>query len=498
MKTLNIKQNTPEWDEFRANHFNASEVAAMLGISPYMKRDELLKEKAFGISKEYDNYTQKLFAYGHKVENLYRNNIAENLVGDELFPAVGVSEIHTKLAASFDGITLLNDVIFEHKTLNNKLEQITNINDLPEHYKVQMEQQLLVSGATKCLFAASRYDENDNLIKEIHFWYESDNNLRERIIAGWEQFQKDLDNFKQKPIITPPKEIIVSKELDLPILNIEVIGKVNSSNLTEYKQVAVDIFNNIKTDLQTDEDFAVAENDLKFCKKIETQIKQAKDKAIQQQSSVAELFAMLDEIANTARDKRLKLEKLTKNRKDEIKAEIISYANKELNEFIYELNKQSYPFILTFDNINLSLVKGIKTLAGLKDKVATEVANLKIDFQLKHNDLIQKQTYFKQVADNFVDEFSNEFTQLSLMPFDSFKRYVNERVENIKFKQTQQSKVLTPPEQANNNNNISVGNVSNNTNNLENLIDDFMQNHLSKKPTPLKEVLIQFYHYLHK
>ena len=72
MKTLQLTQNTPEWLAFRQNHFNASEAPIMLGISPYQKRDDLLKEKAFGITKEYTEYQQKIFENGHKFENFYR------------------------------------------------------------------------------------------------------------------------------------------------------------------------------------------------------------------------------------------------------------------------------------------------------------------------------------------------------------------------------------------------------------------------------------------
>lgn len=497
MKILKLQQNTPEWDAFRSQHFNASEAAIMLGISPFMKRDELLKEKAFGITKEYDDYTKKIFENGHKFENLYRNNLAENIVGDELFPAVGLSEEHENLAASFDGITLLNDVIFEHKTLNNKLENITNIDEVPEHYKAQMEQQLLVSGAKKCLFAASRYDQNNELIKEIHFWYESDQKLREKILLGWEQFSKDLQQLKVNNLnnFHEKSEIISNKTaLELPIIDLNITGRVVNSNLAEYKQAAVDIFKNIKTDLQNDNDFANAENDLKFCKKIETQIKEAKQKAISQTTDISTLFTMLDEIANEARTKRLQLEKLTKNRKDEIKAEIISSANKELNEFIYNLNKQTTPFFISFDYINVNLIKGLKTLSSIKDKVATEVANLKIEFKLKHKDLLEKQTYFKQIADDFADEFANEYLQLSLMDFDSFKRYIDARIENIKTIKNSPANLLKE----------ALQNANENKNNIEykskayveNLVDDFIKNHTSEKPTPLKDILIQFYYFL--
>ena len=472
MKTLQLTQNTPEWLAFRQNHFNASEAPIMLGISPYQKRDDLLKEKAFGITKEYTEYQQKIFENGHKFENFYRNSLAEQIVGDDLYPAVGLSEEYQNLAASFDGITLLNDVIFEHKTLNSKLENVDSIDNLPEHYKAQMEQQLLVSGAKKCLFAASKYDQNNELIKEVHFWYESDPNLREKIIIGWEQFAKDLQQLKVNNLNDfHEKSQIISTNtiLDLPVIDLNIIGRVVNSNLTEYKQAAVDIFKNIKTDLQSDDDFANAENDLKFCKKIETQIKDAKQKALQQQHDVATLFNMLDEIANEARTKRLQLD---------------------------ELNKNTTPFIIDFDYINVNLIKGLKTLSSIKDKVATEVANLKVDFKLKHKDLLEKRFYFKQIADDFTDEFANEFLQLSQMDFDSFKRYVDARVENIKTIKNSPANLLKVALQNANENKSNIENKINAY--VENLVDAFLKNNITENAESVRNLLIKFYFFINR
>ncbi len=52
MKTHNLKQGTPEWHQFRLNHFGASEAAAMLGISNKVTRNELLHMKRTGQAKE--------------------------------------------------------------------------------------------------------------------------------------------------------------------------------------------------------------------------------------------------------------------------------------------------------------------------------------------------------------------------------------------------------------------------------------------------------------
>ena len=57
MKTIDIEQGSKEWHDFRAKHFTASDAPAMLGVSPYKTRIELLKEKKYGITQEIDAAT---------------------------------------------------------------------------------------------------------------------------------------------------------------------------------------------------------------------------------------------------------------------------------------------------------------------------------------------------------------------------------------------------------------------------------------------------------
>ena len=110
MQVVNLVQGSPEWHAHRRNHFNASDAPAMLGVSKYTTRDQLLHQYATGLTKEVDANTQNLFDKGHKFEALARP-LAENIIGEELSPMVAHEG---KLSASFDGITFVGDVIFEH------------------------------------------------------------------------------------------------------------------------------------------------------------------------------------------------------------------------------------------------------------------------------------------------------------------------------------------------------------------------------------------------
>ena len=134
MQEHKIIQGTPEWHEFRSRHLNASDAPAMMGESPYKTRDALLREKATGVVAEASSETQRRFDDGHRFEALARP-LAEKIIGEELYPVVGSNG---KFAASFDGMTMLGEVIFEHKTLNAALAAIDPDEQLPLYYRIQM------------------------------------------------------------------------------------------------------------------------------------------------------------------------------------------------------------------------------------------------------------------------------------------------------------------------------------------------------------------------
>lgn len=115
MKTLNVQQGSPEWLSLRTNHFTASEAPAMLGLSKYKSRDQLLREKATGLSEEVGAAKQRLFDAGHAAEEAARP-IVEQMIGEDLFPATGTQDIEgLPLLASFDGINMAGDTCWENK-----------------------------------------------------------------------------------------------------------------------------------------------------------------------------------------------------------------------------------------------------------------------------------------------------------------------------------------------------------------------------------------------
>ena len=228
MEIITLQQGTPAWHQHRAQSLNASDATAMLGISPYKSRAELVRERATGIGPEVTPEQQRIFDRGHAIEALARP-LAEQVIGDDLSPCVGKSG---KYSASLDGITFDGATAWECKTLNASLREAmpypNQIHDadfgarLPEHYRAQMEHQAMVSGCERILFtAASLSDEGGTLDDVRHCWYAPDAEMRARIIAGWEQFEKDVAAYVPSEAAPPVQAAPIES---LPAVVVQVQG----------------------------------------------------------------------------------------------------------------------------------------------------------------------------------------------------------------------------------------------------------------------------------
>jgi predicted phage-related endonuclease len=378
MKTIPYRQGSPEWLAERStpNTYTASEAPAMLGLSKYKTRTELIREKATGITPEVDAFTQVLFDAGHEAEASTRA-WAETEVGDDLYPVTGTIEIDgLRLLASFDGLTMDETIAWENKKWNQEFAAQVLAGDVPDTHWPQLEQQILVSGAEKVLFTVS--DGGETAI--AHLWYTSQPERRSQLIAGWKQFAEDVRNYNPASITV--EEAVTGRAPDmLPALHIEVTGMVTASNLAQFKATALTVFRGINTNLQTDQDFADAEKAVKFCKDAEERLDAAKSHALSQTASIDELFRTIDQIKDEAKAVRLKLDKLVKGEKENRKTEIVIQARDamlaHLHALEYRLGGAWMPRAEAFPPVG-DVVKGLKTLDSMRDRLSVWLANSKV------------------------------------------------------------------------------------------------------------------------
>ena len=377
MKTVQLQQGSPEWAAHRAQHFNASDAPAMMGCSPYKTRTQLLHELHTGLTAEVDTGTQRRFDDGHRFEALARP-LAEQIIGEELYPIVGTEG---RLSASFDGLTLMNDVAFEHKTLNDELRACI-VDEacgalLPLHYRVQMEQQLLIAGADKCLFMATKWNGTE-LAEQRWTWYFSDEVLRAQIVAGWEQFAADLAAYKPAEVAA---EVVAAPVESLPVVSVRMEGSIAViSNLTLFGDKLRAFVEKIDRNPSTDQAFADAEAAIKTLQTAQDALEQAEATALAQTSSIEEMRRTVADYANLARTTRLALKKIVDARKEQIKVEIVTEGRDALAEHIAALNQRlGKPYMPAVPADFAGAIKGKKTVASLRDAMGNELARAKIE-----------------------------------------------------------------------------------------------------------------------
>ena len=372
MKIISTIQGSDDWHALRAKYFTASEAPVMMAASSKIRRDELLKMKATGTEREISDWVQtNLFDKGHQQEATART-IVENMIGEELYPATAIDDTGYMLA-SFDGMTMMEDTLFEHKMWNTTLAEAVRQKDLPPEYYWQLEQQLLVSGAERVIFVCSDGTEENFAWME----YTPVAGRAESLVAGWDQFSQDLENYAPLDI----KELPAGKSImRLPALMVEIEGAVKQSNLTVYQGQALAFIESINTNLSTDQDFADAEEAVKFCEKAESELDLIKKQALSQTEQIDTLFRTIDTLREAMRRKRLDLTRLVQSRKDGIRADIISRAKTALNEHISALNVQLGSVRLPAIAADFAAaIKGKKTVASLQGSANDELARAKIE-----------------------------------------------------------------------------------------------------------------------
>lgn len=381
--TLNLQQGTDSWLAARAScDGTASEAPAMFGKSKYQTRTDLLNQRKTGLVKDVNAATQAIFNKGHEAEANARP-IAEEIIGEELSPVTYMVEVDgLKLIASLDGITFDDSVIWEHKLWNEKLALQVQAGELEEHYTIQLDQELLASGAQKCLFMTSDGTKD----KCVWMWYESSNEKTRDLISGWKQFKADLEEH------VPPVQIEkVEAELikALPVPSVTVRGEITSSNLIEITPKFDAYLSSVKTELSTDQDFADAEANAKNCRETAKRIESLRGNIIAQMVTVNEIDGALLNYQTAFNTLGLRLEKAVKDQKESIKLAAELKAKDEYLSFVANLQENCSVIFrtrLTPPDFNTA-IKGIRTIESMHSRINDALAKGKIEAQTLFNEV---------------------------------------------------------------------------------------------------------------
>lgn len=376
MKTLALKQGTPQWLAHRAKSHNASDAPAVMGKSPYKTRSALIHERATGITPTIDAATQARFDRGHRVEVPGRA-MAEVLLGDDLYPIVGESD-DGYLSASFDGVSLDGTKAFECKLWNEAKAEDVRKGHVPDVDWWQVVQQAVVSGASSLLYMVTDGTEERTVYVEV--LGEQARKCAGALLTAWQQFDADVAAYEPPQITEPPP---VGAHIDsLPALRVEVEGKVLATNLDQFRANAMQILGSINRDLKTDQDFADAEQAVKDCKVMEDRLDAAKANVLAQMQSVDEVCRTIDNVSAETRKVRLELDRLVKSEKEHRRAEIVQHYIDQVRAHYASINatlgEHSLPVPASVTATIGNAIKGRKTLGSITDAADAACATAKI------------------------------------------------------------------------------------------------------------------------
>jgi putative phage-type endonuclease len=175
---VRIGQGSPEWHEHRRKYRNASETPVVMGVSPWTTPYQLWQLKLGLIEQE----VTPAMRHGSELEPVARAAY-ERQTGRIMQPLV---VIDGEYSASLDGMTLGGERIVEIKSpvkgRDSTLWQTVDAGRLPEHYHLQVQHQLLVTGAA--VVDVFVFDGTEGVLLEVS----PEPNTWPRIHTAWEEF----------------------------------------------------------------------------------------------------------------------------------------------------------------------------------------------------------------------------------------------------------------------------------------------------------------------
>jgi putative phage-type endonuclease len=191
MKIVQLTQGSPEWLEYRKTMRNASETAAVLGVSPWLTPYQLWLRKTGRKTQEVSVAMQ----HGTDLEPAARAAY-EAQTGNVMQPLVVQDGLYS---ASLDGLTLAVDLILEVKCpfrgQDSALWKEVKAGWVPDHYAAQIQHQMMVSGAS--LAHLWVFDGTQGLLRPVERIEEA----AQRIQQCWEVFQGYLDSDTPPPLM---------------------------------------------------------------------------------------------------------------------------------------------------------------------------------------------------------------------------------------------------------------------------------------------------------
>lgn len=187
---VKLVQGSQTWHDHRRRYRNASETPIVLGVSPWSTPYQLWQQKLGLITPEVNAAMLK----GTELEPAARAAY-EARTGLVMQPLVLVDGDYS---ASLDGLTLDGERIVEikcpYRGQASSLWQAIEAGELPEHYRWQVQHQLMVTGAEVAdVFV---FDGTDGLLLPV----EPDPSSWDQVRSAWDAFAACVEKAEPPPL----------------------------------------------------------------------------------------------------------------------------------------------------------------------------------------------------------------------------------------------------------------------------------------------------------
>ena len=249
MKEIDLEQGSNIWKDERHKYIGSSDVAVILGVSPWNTPLQLWEEKTGRIKGQDSNW---IFEKGHRLEAKARG-LFEFKYGISIPPKVIQREDTPFCRVSLDGLNIDRNTLVEIKYVGkDAFTALSKDTDIPAHYYPQVQYQMYATGIKKCLFTAITDNRNDIVVIPVN----ADLDYIEKLINACRKFYQHMITDTPPDLTTKDFAKVDNNDLENLINTYQLIKKDVETKDKQLKSVKAKIsklmthnrmvYNNIK------------------------------------------------------------------------------------------------------------------------------------------------------------------------------------------------------------------------------------------------------------
>lgn len=178
MKVIGLKQNTPEWRQFRRTHIGASDAVVIMGLSPWCSPLKLYEQKIFDLEVQENIY----MARGKELEPIALANFEKD-TGLIMFPMCIQHETIPYMSASMDGLNLYKTIGLEIKCPGKSDHAKALKGEIPKKYYPQLQHQMEVCELPRIFYYSFDGESGVSILVERDQYYI--NEMKDKISIFW-------------------------------------------------------------------------------------------------------------------------------------------------------------------------------------------------------------------------------------------------------------------------------------------------------------------------